>query len=596
MRSTITPKLVNEARFGMMTGSFIYNTRITSADFNGPYANQGGFALNLSDAGITNPTYATTLDTHNAPTFQWSDNATWMKGTHSVSFGGEFSHIQYWVKNNVVVPSISFGVDNTYDPAASMFSAANRAANIPGATSTDASRAASLYGLFTGRVTAVSGNAYLTPAGKYEYLGVYQNKERMRQMGYFVQDSWRAKPNLTLTAGLRWEVQLAAVGLDQSYSQITLEDVWGISGVHNLYKPGVMTGQPTTYEAYKEKSPLFHNIWNGVGPHLGFAWTPKVDGLLGKLSGGSGTVLRGGATMSFTRHGMDVFNNLLKNPDKRGNPWIKSQGAKTMYDAMVVEFRRRFSDGLLVAANYAWSRSYQMVSYSYRASMSETPSTYTTPHRLKINWLYELPFGKDKKVQLGPKLDRVFGGWQFSGMARLQSGNPILISGVRLVGMTQKDLQDAVGMRFDDAKAVAYWLPLDIINNSIAAFNTDVTQPTGYSSTYGVPTGRYIAPATSDKCVEIYTGQKCSTGGFVITGIPFARWDLSLIKRARITERVEFELRAEFLNAFNSINFQANGRYGGQTNMGQVTASYRDVSTTNDPGGRICQFVGRINF
>jgi hypothetical protein len=304
-------------------------------------------------------------------------------------------------------------------------------------------------------------------------------------------------------------------------------------------------------------------------------------------------------TQSYIANGLAAgfpANNLLTNPDKRGNPWIKSNGTKTLYDALVVEFRRRFAGGFLIQANYAYSRSYQMVSYSYRAPMIKTPSTYTTPNRMKINWLYELPFGRGKAVELGSKLDRIFGGWQFSGMARLQSGNPYLVSGVQLVGMTQHELQDAIGMRFDDVKAIAYWLPQDIINNSIAAFNTDVTQPSGYSSTYGVPTGRYIAPATSENCLEIYTGQKCSTGGFVLTGIPFARWDLSLIKRAKITERVEFELRAEFLNAFNSINFQANGRYGGQTNMGQVTASYRDVSTTNDPGGRICQFVARINF
>jgi hypothetical protein len=37
------------------------------------------------------------------------------------------------------------------------------------------------------------------------------------------------------------------------------------------------------------------------------------------------------------------------------------------------------------------------------------------------------------------------------------------------------------------------------------------------------------------------------------------------------------------------------GGLGGDT-FGRITQAYRDISTTNDPGGRIIQFVGRINF
>jgi len=33
------------------------------------------------------------------------------------------------------------------------------------------------------------------------------------------------------------------------------------------------------------------------------------------------------------------------------------------------------------------------------------------------------------------------------------------------------------------------------------------------------------------------------------------RFDLSLVKQVRFTEKQNFELRADFLNAFNDINF-----------------------------------------
>jgi hypothetical protein len=70
---------------------------------------------------------------------------------------------------------------------------------------------------------------------------------------------------------------------------------------------------------------------------------------------------------------------------------------------------------------------------------------------------------------------------------------------------------------------------------------------------------------------------------------------------------VNFEMRAEFLNAFNNINFKIGSQgseissltgsatFSGST-FGQTTVAYQDLSTTNDPGGRMIQVVLRLNF
>ena len=73
------------------------------------------------------------------------------------------------------------------------------------------------------------------------------------------------------------------------------------------------------------------------------------------------------------------------------------------------------------------------------------------------------------------------------------------------------------------------------------------------------------------------------------------RFDLSLVKRIRFTESKNFELRAEFLNAFNRANFYGVDSIGGLSS-GQVTSAYTDSSQQQDPGGRLIQFVMRINF
>ena len=64
------------------------------------------------------------------------------------------------------------------------------------------------------------------------------------------------------------------------------------------------------------------------------------------------------------------------------------------------------------------------------------------------------------------------------------------------------------------------------------------------------------------------------------------------------------ELRAEFLNAFNNINFKIGSQTAADTSItnfsgdtfGQTANAYQDLSTTNDPGGRVGQLVIRINF
>jgi hypothetical protein len=98
-------------------------------------------------------------------------------------------------------------------------------------------------------------------------------------------------------------------------------------------------------------------------------------------------------------------------------------------------------------------------------------------------------------------------------------------------------------------------------------------------------------------------GQLCARD--FIYGPSFFRGDWTLQKTTRIREHVNFELRVEFLNVFNTTNFYYAATSGGfsstganlqSTTFGQITSAYQDIDSTDDPGGRIIQIVGRINF
>lgn len=303
-------------------------------------------------------------------------------------------------------------------------------------------------------------------------------------------------------------------------------------------------------------------------------------------------------------------NFFQTNPGLQGTVSFTGNGGHSYYDSGVVELRRRLSKGFLVQTSYIYAKGAQLATPSLRAGYYKSASPLVITHAFKADWVYDLPVGNGRAFFSNVKgpVGKALEGWAFQGTARLQSGSPFNVNGVRLIGMTRKELQNSLKVRFDDANAVAYYLPQDVIDNTIKAFNVSATSANGYS-TRGAPTGRYLAPANSANCIEVYAGQ-CGFPTIVLYGPQFTRFDLNLTKKTKITERVNLEFRADFLNAFNYVNFlvqnpaNASSALGGLTaaggvgndTFGQITQGYRDVSTTNDPGGRMIQFALRLNF
>jgi hypothetical protein len=258
-------------------------------------------------------------------------------------------------------------------------------------------------------------------------------------------------------------------------------------------------------------------------------------------------------------------NVFLVNPSV-SSAQITGNGGYNMYDGMTVELRRRMSKGLLVQASYTFAKSLGSGSSSFRQPWVKVLGG-TLPHAFKVNWVYEMPFGSGRMLfnNTSGVINQIIGGWEFQGTGRIQAGNLLDFGNVRLVGMSLEELRDASALRFDDANRLVYYLPADIIQNTIAAFNTSATTSTGYSTSFGVPTGRYVAPANTADCIQIVSGD-CAPYTIYVRGPGFLRFDLSLVKRVRFAETKNFELRAEFLNAFNNANFYGNTCAGsGQT-------------------------------
>jgi len=308
LRSTLTSTMVNEATFGILGGTTRFFPEITSAQF----ANQGGLSLGISafDA-IQNATVSRAPQKRNSPVKQFNDNLSWTRGDHSLNFGFSFTQVNLFQLTNPggVVSAITFGLSPN-DLGNNLFAPAN----FPGASTTQLGQAKALYAVLTGNISAISGTAAVNEnTGTYTNLGQFVERDRQREMGFFGQDSWRFRPNLTLSGGLRWEVQFPFVSTNNAYGQTSEAGLFGVSGLGNLFSPGTLTGSVTQFNAFAPGSSTYNTQYGNFAPSLGFAWSPNLkEGWLRKLGGENGqTVIRGGYSLAYVREGTDFISAAL---------------------------------------------------------------------------------------------------------------------------------------------------------------------------------------------------------------------------------------------------------------------------------------------
>ena len=326
-------------------------------------------------------------------------------------------------------------------------------------------------------------------------------------------------------------------------------------------------------------------------------------------------------------------NFFLANPDALGGTANNSGGANlttnfggTRANSIQLEFRKRLSNGLAYSTSYAWASAWMMQRYGFQHAAEEIAQSGqvgNVQHAVKGNWIFELPFGEGKRWGSSSNgvVKALLGGWEFDGVGRIQTGEQIDFGNVRLIGMSEDEFTKSVGLRVG-AGGQLFILPQDIIDNSVKAFQTSATSPTGYGA-LGAPTGRYLAPANGPDCIETSQGAgDCGVRTLVANAPRLVRFDLSMVKRVKIHSTVNFEFRAEMLNAFNSPYFNIastggqplgvatsfygpggpyanfnNGSYpAGNAVVGASADSFRMTTLLGDNTSRIIQLVWRVRW
>lgn len=305
-------------------------------------------------------------------------------------------------------------------------------------------------------------------------------------------------------------------------------------------------------------------------------------------------------------------NFFMANPDLLNGANIRTNLQDSKYNSLQTVFNRRFSGGFSAQASYVFGKGYltQFETVRQDPVFYRDVSTFQTPagdvtHAFKLNAVYEPTWGAGS----GGAMERLKHGWSFGVATRVQSGRLLDIGNVRLVGMTQNDVQDMFKLRFDDAGRKVWMLPQDVIDNTIAAFNVSATSPTGYSGT--VPSGRYFAPANGPDCIELDNGSDlgaCGVRSLVVTGPMFRQTDIRVSKRTKLVGSTNFEIGFEMLNAFNQANFvpvtgfanpnttNSLNNNGFFNSSGAAINNYEVTALTGTNTARVMQIVTRFNW
>jgi len=316
VRSTLSQNMVNEARVGYSGAPVTFFGELNTGMFTASVANQQGFSLRFPtiNSALQSPGPNPAPQSRNANSLLIEDTVTWLKGSHNISMGGSYTQYDIWALNSIMVPRVNFDILSS-DPANGLFTNTN----FPGASTANLQAAQRLYNLLTGRISSITGDARLNEAtGEYEYLGTGRQNGRLRESGIFVQDSWRLRPNLTINAGLRYDIQRPFYPLNSLYSYADITNICGRSGAAsdnscNLFQSGNMPGQRPVFQQYTAGTKSYDVDYNNFAPTVGMAWTPgQKNGVLGDLMGTEGDfVVRAGYSRAFSRPGLNDFTGLF---------------------------------------------------------------------------------------------------------------------------------------------------------------------------------------------------------------------------------------------------------------------------------------------
>ncbi len=264
---------------------------------------------------------------------------------------------------------------------------------------------------------------------------------------------------------------------------------------------------------------------------------------------------------------------------------LRYVGFSSNYNALQVKFDKRYSSGLAITTAFTYGKAmgYQSedsgLSY-YVGDLSRNWQILNFSRKFNFvqSYVYQLPFGKGRKLLQSGLASKLAGGWQVNGVLTIASGTPLTFGGTSAI-------LHAPG----NSNTLNYFGPggIQILNGT--GRDAPWFSPTvcNFGSANPVTTQCFAQPGA-----EIPNGQPVppefgNLGRSVIYGPGYWNLDASIFRSFRFSERASLELRGEGFSVINTPQWN-----NPDTGIGNKTFGY----ITGAGGNRSMQLGAKLIF
>lgn len=248
-----TASITNEARFGFNLAPALFVAQPTGQPF-----------------FVTGTTFSNPIDTFLSQgrytnTYNWGDNATWVHGQHSLSFGVQGQRVTIRNYNYAgITPSYGLGIGTGNQGLL--------AAQLPGISSTDLASANSLLATLAGYLSTDAQTFNVTSRNS-GYVNGATNLRNLLFSNYaaYVTDTWRVSRRFTATLGVRWDHYTP---VDEKDGLALLPEIENGNPIATLLDPNMTLN----FAGSAVGRPWYHPSWHEFAPNIGVAYDVFGDG------------------------------------------------------------------------------------------------------------------------------------------------------------------------------------------------------------------------------------------------------------------------------------------------------------------------------
>jgi hypothetical protein len=246
------------------------------------------------------------------------------------------------------------------------------------------------------------------------------------------------------------------------------------------------------------------------------------------------------------------------------------------YHALQLALNKRAANGLTLKGGYTWGHALGMFSESGGEVTFVAPEirrrNYTNAlndvrHTLQMGFVYDLPFGRGKKMLTSGIASKVLGDWQFNGIFAAYTGRPFDIT------------SSATAC---NCPSLAGTFTGDLINSNVVKI--------------GSPDQWFDKSAFAP--VTRRTGTFADLGNMnrrALFGPGIVNLDAGLFKELPLTERWRAQFRAEVFNLANTPHFNPPDGNASNATFMVISSSYGS-RFAQDQGNRLFRFAVRVTF